>query len=665
MKRILKGFLLLVMSIAILLQTMYIPGVYAAEKEKQLTILFTHDLHDNLLPAQSLDNGEVVSLGGYARLTTAIKQQKAIDPEALLVDGGDFSMGTPFQTIFQTEAPELRMLGAMGYDVVTLGNHEFDYRAEGLAGSLEAALSSGETLPQIVQANMTYPTDKEGNMTASITEIKQAMDDYGVKDYTIVERNGYKIGIFGLMGQEAISMAPMAEVTFVNAIKKAKQVVNVLKNQEKVDVIICLSHSGTNVDKSLSEDEMLAKEVPDINVIVSGHTHTTLAKPIIVGNTIIGSCGDSGKNLGVIKLKQSEDSSWSMENYNLVPINSSLAEDSAIAEKVTEFKKIVQEDYFNKFGLDYDQVIATSEIQFQTPSELQVTHGEATIGNLISDAFIYAVKKAEGVDYIPITAAIVPSGTIRGTIFKGNITVADVFTVSSLGIGADKLPGYPLISVYLTGKELKATCEVDASITPIMDEAQLYMSGVDFTFNPYRMIFNKVTQTSIIKEDGSKAAIENSKLYRVVCSLYSAQMLSVVGDKSLGVLSVIPKNKDVDKITNFEDYIIYDNSVGETRELKEWYALDQYLQSFDQVNGISMIPEYYSKTQGRKIVNQKKNVFTILGHPNHVAITVYIVVLIVLVLIIALMRKLIKTGRKNRAKLREKRTTQFPVNNKR
>ena len=665
MKRILKGFLLLVMSIAILLQTMYIPGVYAAEKEKQLTILFTHDLHDNLLPAQSLDNGEVVSLGGYARLTTAIKQQKAIDPEALLVDGGDFSMGTPFQTIFQTEAPELRMLGAMGYDVVTLGNHEFDYRAEGLAGSLEAALSSGETLPQIVQANMTYPTDKEGNMTASITEIKQAMDDYGVKEYTIVERNGYKIGIFGLMGQEAISMAPMAEVTFVNAIKKAKQVVNVLKNQEKVDVIICLSHSGTNVDKSLSEDEMLAKEVPDINVIVSGHTHTTLAKPIIVGNTIIGSCGDSGKNLGVIKLKQSEDSSWSMENYNLVPINSSLAEDSAIAEKVTEFKKIVQEDYFNKFGLDYDQVIATSEIQFQTPSELQVTHGEATIGNLISDAFIYAVKKAEGVDYIPITAAIVPSGTIRGTIFKGNITVADVFTVSSLGIGADKLPGYPLISVYLTGKELKATCEVDASITPIMDEAQLYMSGVDFTFNPYRMIFNKVTQTSIIKEDGSKAAIENSKLYRVVCSLYSAQMLSVVGDKSLGVLSVIPKNKDGDKITNFEDYIIYDNSVGETRELKEWYALDQYLQSFDQVNGISMIPEYYSKTQGRKIVNQKKNVFTILGHPNHVAITVYIVVLIVLVLIIALMRKLIKTGRKNRAKLREKRTTQFPVNNKR
>src|SRR4051812_18391606 len=100
MKKFLRGFVLVVISFALIVQSLYIPRVYSAEKEKELTILFTHDMHDNLLPLKSLENGNVISVGGYARLMTAIKEQKAIDPEALLVDGGDFSMGTPFQTIY-------------------------------------------------------------------------------------------------------------------------------------------------------------------------------------------------------------------------------------------------------------------------------------------------------------------------------------------------------------------------------------------------------------------------------------------------------------------------------------------------------------------------------------------------------------------------------------
>ena len=109
------------------------------------------------------------------------------------------------------------------------------------------------------------------------------------------------------------------------------------------------------------------------------------------------------------------------------------------------------------------------------------------------------MKKAEGVNYDPVALAIVPTGTIRGSFVKGDITVSDAFTVSSLGIGADSISGYPLISVYLTGKELKTACEVDASISPIMSSAQLYMSGVNFTFNPNRLIFNKVTNSNPAK----------------------------------------------------------------------------------------------------------------------------------------------------------------------
>ena len=99
-----------------------------------------------------------------------------------------------------------------------------------------------------------------------------------------------------------------------------------------------------------------------------------------------------------------------------------------------------------------------------------------------------------------------------------------------MGIGPDKRSGYPLLSVYLTGKELKTACEVDASVAPLMRPAQLYMSGLTYTFNPHRIIFNKVTDAALLKPDGSREEIEDDKLYRVAAGLYSAQMLSIVGE---------------------------------------------------------------------------------------------------------------------------------------
>lgn len=655
MKKIMKLFLLLLISVSMVLQPITkTVKVSASEPGKSITILFTHDMHDNLLPAKALQDGKEINLGGYARLQSAINEQKAAEPQALLVDAGDFSMGTPFQTIYQSDAPELRMLGAMGYDVTTFGNHEYDYRPAGLSGSLRAALSSGEKLPQIVQSNVTFPTDKDGKMSDDVADLKKAMDEYGVKDYTVLERNGVKIGVFGLMGAEAASFAPKSGVVFTDEIKEAKRVVKILKEQEKVDMILCLSHSGTNADKSKSEDEILAKEVPDIDVIISGHTHTILNQPIIVGQTVIGSCGCNGENLGIIQMMQGNDGSWQLGNYKLEQISDSFTEDSVIAAKVADFKNLVQEKYFDNFGIKYDDIIAQSEIQFQTPEQIYATHADSTIGNLISDAYIYAVKQAEGDSYVPITAAVVPCGTIRGTIFPGEITIADAFNISSLGIGADGMPGYPLISVYLTGKELKTLCEVDASIAPIMGDAQLYLSGLNYTFNPHRLIFNKVTKAAIMNEDGSEQKIDDKKLYRIVAGLYSAQMLSVVGDKSFGLMSLVPKDKDGKPITNFEDYIIYEKQDGSSRELKEWYAIAQYLQSFERNDGVPQVPEYYKETHGRKVVDNNKNIIALVKNPNGIALTVYIAVPVVIVLITFLIVKLIKRIKRKRAKRREK-----------
>lgn len=652
MKKKIKQYLLISLVILIFLQISNALHALAEQQKDNITILFTHDMHDNLLPYNTIIDGAMENHGGFARLMTAIKKEKAIDPEAILLDAGDFSMGTPFQTIFQTDAPELRLLGAMGYDVVTFGNHEFDYRPAGLSGSLTAALNSGDKLPQLVESNLSFPTDKAGKMTPSLSELKKAMESYGVKDYTVLERNGVRIGVFALMGKEAASMAPKSEVTFKDEVKEAKRVVKLLKEKEKAELIICLSHSGTKKNKALSEDEILASKVPEINIIISAHSHTKLSKPIFVGDTIIGSAENYGKYLGVMKLSNSGRNRWRLSNYNLLPVCGSLAEDSTIKETIASYKETVQSKYFDRFGMKYDDIIAYSDIRFQTPEEIYTRHEESTIGNLISDAYMYAVKAAEGDKYKPITAAIVPLGTIRGTIMKGNITAADAFSISSLGIGADGIPGYPLISLYLTGKEIKTVCEVDASIAPIMEDAQLFISGISYTFNPNRLIFNKVTEASLLTLDNRKDKLIDNKLYRVICGLYSAQMLSVVGDKSYGLMSVVPKNEDGEAITDFEANIIYDNTGGK-KELKEWYALVQYLKSFDQVKGIPQIPTYYSKTQNRKIVDKSKNLIDLLKKPNAIAITVYIAIPVILIIIIATIVLVTKRFRRRHKKTQE------------
>ncbi len=594
----------------------------AAETGEAITILFTHDLHDHLLPVKDLQDGRIGYTGGFARLDSAIESELVNHPEALLVDAGDFSMGTPFQTIFSSDAPELRIMGEIGYDVVTFGNHEFDYRASGLAESLQSAKASQAVLPQIVQSNTEFPADAQGNLTSSLSALKAAYEACDVKEYTIIEKNGVRIGVFALMGEDAASNAPKSEVVFADPIANAQRVVKLLQ-QENVDLILCLSHSGTWPKASDSEDEVLANKVPEIDVIISAHTHTKLTEPIVAGDTLIVSGEDSCRYLGALDLVWEGDGRWKPVRYDLRRIDEGLAEDSRIAGMVQDYKEKVQKAYFDRFDLQYDRVLAVSPYNFQNINSLLKTHQEDPLGNLISDAYRYAVQLAEGSEYQPVDAAIVPVGTIRGTFFKGDITAADAFTVSSLGIGADKIPGYPLISVYLTGKELKTVCEVDASISPMMEEAQLFMSGLEFTFNPKRMIFNKVTEASLRKPDGGVEAIEDQELYRVVVGLYSAQMLSIVGDESYGLLSIVPKTEDGTPITDFEAQIIHETTDGVTTEIKEWQAIAWYLQSFESVDGVAQVPEYYAGPHDRKVMDGNTNLLALLSQPNGIALGVY------------------------------------------
>ena len=650
MKKLLKHLSYIVLFAFIITFTLKVPLANAEGEKESLTILFTHDLHSNFNPYKAELDGDIKEIGGYARLATIINEYKDQEDNVILLDAGDYSMGTIFQTIFASESPELRLMGQMGYDALTIGNHEFDYRAEGLAVSLNGAKDKGETLPEMLISNVIFPKDKEGKFTSSLAKLQDAFENYGVKDYTVINKNGIKIGVFAIMGKESASMAPMSEVVFEDQIGHGQRVVELLKEEEKVDLIVCLSHSGTKDDKSKSEDEILADKVPEIDVIISGHTHSQLDEPIVVGETIIGSANRYGSYLGVIKLVSSDKKDWQLEEYKLIPINENIAEDEEIARQIDEFEEIAEEEYFNKYGLEVDQVIAKAPFSYPSTSYMSDNHEESLLGNLIADAYVYTVKKAEGDNYIPIDAAVVPVGTVRNTFYQGEITTADAFSVSSLGVGADKLSGYPLLSVYLTGKELKSVCEVDASVPKLMKQAQLYISGLTYTFNPNRLFFNKVTESSLVRykdpiwsgEQFLEEEIDDDQLYRVVAGLYSAQMLSVVGDKTFGIMKIEPKDSEGQIITDYEDHIIYDNSDGREKEIKEWYAIVSYLQSFNEDNGIPTIPSYYYESQGRKIIDNDKSIGARISNPNGIALIVYGIVLVLIVILILIIRAIIR-----------------------
>ncbi len=615
---------------------------YAYQEPREIKILFTHDMHDHLLPNKGEYNGNTVWTGGYSRLKTAIDKEKEDSRNIVLVDAGDYSMGDLFQSLFSTDAPELRIMGQIGFDVTTFGNHEFEFKDSGLTRHLYAAKNSGDKLPEMVSSNIVFPDGDK--ITKSSYELQQAMKAYGVKDYTILNKGGIKIGVFGLIGKDADNCITTTEVAFDNIVESSKRVVKKFK-QEGVDLIICLSHSGTWDKASKSEDEILAKKVPDIDVIVSGHTHTLLKKPIIHGNTVIGSCGEYGNNLGVIELVKS-GKRWSLKDYHLKHIDQSINEDSEISQTVIKFNEMVQKKYLNYFGLQFDELLCRSPFSFISTEQIGKKLQEDTLGNLISDGYIYSVKQAEGKNYQPVAVAVVAVGTMRGSFVQGDITVQDAFISSCLGIGPDGTSGYPLISVYLTGKELKHLCELDASISPMMSYAQLYMSGISYTFNPNRMILNKVTEAHLVKPDGTQEKIDDKKLYRVVSGLYNAQMLATVGPKSFGLLPVVPKTKEGKPIKDFNSYIIYSNSGGHTTELKEWLATARYLKSFPKAEGVPQIPYYYNKLQGRKIIDNTNTLSAILGNPNSIAVRLYLVVLAVVVVITAVIVIIVRLVRK-------------------
>ena len=622
------------------------------------TILFTHDLHSHFLPQSTAEGGES---GGYARLKTVIDGERAMNPDALLVDGGDFSIGSLIQTLYTTQAAELRTMGAMGYDAVAIGNHEFDHKGTGFAEMLNSAkaaqtaamglLTDSQYPPRNLEAyqaqygplTLALPALLEANYAPADDNpdrafIRSAMENYGVTDCVTLERGGVTYGLFGLMGVDSDECAPTSGFTRTDAAKAAKRCVETLKG-EGAEIIVCLSHSGTGDSLASSEDEELAKAVDGIDVIVSGHTHSTLAEPLVVNDTYIVSSGPYCQNLGSLTFSWDGSGQKRLLDYRLIPIDETVAEDPEIAGLVEQWKDMVGETYLARYGLTYDEVLTHSDYDLNTPaSAVQENNG---LGTLVSDAFLWADRtlNAAYADS-PHTVSVTADGVLRANLPAGDLTVAMAFDVLSMGVGEDGTSGFPLVAVYLTGKELKAAMEVDASVTPIMPAAQLYMSGAKYAFNTKRMFFNRVYDAALtdvtFDESGTGNAyeIDDNALYRVVTGMYSAQMLGTVKSKSMGLLSLEPKQANGTPVTDFADCILYD---ANGNELKEWYALAAYLEQF----GEDGLPDRYADpANGCKQVSDSFAPGQLLAGWNGITWVVLGIVLLILTLILLLIRSL-------------------------
>ena len=450
--------------------------VNASENAKTVDVVFMHDIHS--------------FLDRLAQAKTIIDEQTSKNPETLILDAGDFSQGTLYQAVFGTEAAEMQILGMLGFEATTMGNHEYDCGSLGVAGMFDAARlcrEKGEKIPEFLLANADWSNENEYTKI-----VKRAYDEFGGKDYAVFVKNGVKIAVFGLFGKDSLFCAPTCEMTFVDQYEAASRTVKEIKAKENPDMIVCISHSGTDKNPKKSEDEILAKKVPEIDLIVSGHSHTKLNEPIRHGDTYIVSCKSYAIYVGEISLTQKENGRWEVSRYELIPTEG-VAPNPVVQAKLQTFKQGIDKVYMGKFGYKSEQVLAKAEKLY--------THPE--MGHIIADMYRKAVSEYEietenaalmGYGQ-PIDLAVVPTGVAREDWKHLDVTAEDVFNCFSLGIGPDQIAGYPLVSVYLTGREFKNACEIDCTMGNTLGVSllHLFFSGIIYEYNPHRMILDKVT----------------------------------------------------------------------------------------------------------------------------------------------------------------------------
>ncbi len=569
---------------------------------KIFTIFHTNDEHSRLLgfSPDTEYNPQVKgdgTTGGVARLATLLKEKRTQGQKkgaVLTLEGGDFSMGTLFHTISREKGGELQLLQLLQYDAITLGNHEFDFGVKGLSMMISSAIRELGSIPPIVASNLVLSENDPRD-----EQLRQFAKQGIIRRYLVLEKNGIRFGILGVMGKDADEVLILKEpVSFSNRIETVKNLIPKLRQEEKVDVIIVLSHSGVrrndenwqgnevlNVGddgKWEGEDIELAKEVPDIDVIVGGHSHTPLMKSLNVGKTTIVQAGSEIRYLGEVALALN-DGKTKVLNQRLNPIDDQILGDPLIHKKVEELKNYVTETALKPLGVRFEDPVAKVTTTFTRD------YSDNVIGNLLSAAFQKAAQSDIG---------FCPDGIIRDDMNFGKNGIqsfSDIFRLSPIGFGeTDEEPGYPMIKVYLTGEELKSVFEVLFLAYKFKgSDYHPRFSGIEIDYNPLRIPLDRIMELRLKRANQSFEIIDkndNKKLYSVGTNSYVGKFLWIVPDVSMGLFKVTPKFADGKPIYELKNSVIKLDGPANTRhEYKSWRAIYDYIHQLP-ADSVSKLP---------------------------------------------------------------------------
>lgn len=622
-------------------------AAYSLHAEERLTIIHTNDLHSELLGfPPTIDytpdkTGDDATIGGWARIATVINSTKKSRKNAVLVlDAGDYTMGTLFHTICREEGLELRLLGSMGYDAVAVGNHEFDFMPLGLARMLNAAHRKGK-IPMVVLSNAVFSQESTRDDVLEAAYKKNIL-----RSHAIIQKGNIKIGIFGLLGVDAAEVAPFASpVKFADRIEIAKKMVTLLRNEEKADIVICLSHCGlTRRAGKNSEDEELAKQVPDIDIIISGHTHTKLEQPLIVGKTIIVQAWEYGKRVGILDISV-HNRAPKMESYRYIPVDDTIIGDATIQRMINQHISIIEKNILAPYNFKYFMNIAHTSFDIGYEEKAS----EYPMGNLIADALRWYANKYAYDQKDPATkvvAAIESSGIIRNALSKGKtgkLAVYDIFKTFPLGIGfteRDDQIGYPIVTVYVTGEEIKKALEVLTTVAPLKGNSYfLQVSGLKFTYNPKRMLFDRVTGIWLGDEETGYEILDysskNTTLYRIAANIYNATFLKIIGRFTSGILTIVPKDRHGNSIDDLNSVIIdRDPKTPGIQGLREWAGIMEYMKTFPDTDGdgIPDVPEKYQGKLGRIIAQPSLNPISLLRNGSWLTWSAFAVVVLIIII---------------------------------
>ena len=586
--------------------TMLLPAPWAAaaEVKKTFTILHTNDMHSAFVgmgPASDYTPstpGDDKTRGGYARIATVIAaRRKAREGQGpvLVLDDGDFSMGTAFAAASREIGGELQLMGRMGYDATTFGNHEFDLGPDGLGKAITVASKAGR-IPAVLSSN----SDFSGS-DPTLAELQQLVKAGVIRRHLVIERGGLRFGLFGLLGKEAQIYTSGGAAKFLDPVESARAVVKTLRETEKVDVVIALSHGGVQKGKdgrfSLGEDVELPVAVPGIDIVVGGHSHTELNEPIIAnGRTPVVQTGKEGRNVGELVISL-DGGRLAVESYRLFPIDDSVAGDRAMSDEIDKLKKGVTAAVFASRGYSVDQPLAV------TPQDLSNDFTDiaasTVLANLVTDAFRKATQADIGFNV---------NGMVRAPLLRGKtgvLTVYDVFAVAPLGAGVlDTTAGSTLVTGYFTGRELKNMLEfflVDNPTHP--GEYFPRASGMRFRYDKSRPALDVVTAIELGDLDRGYTVIDiggsDTRLYSLTCSLYLGLVLVAIPKYTKGKLALVAKNKAgqplaskveaLDAPRENSGYLLAPPGTvdpgsvatragsGAPREIKEWQAIMDYL----------------------------------------------------------------------------------------